>query len=288
MLFSINGFAQSSTYLYAYGSDSVHIYWDYSGDNIEELLGCDVWRYVTLSSAQGTKVNQELVTSPDKNFSFTDTSVPNDTTIFFYVVKYIFPEDTISLAVQMLEYVDFTQIGPSLILLSARPKKNDFYSSYIIIDGSLISATQDSGTYQRELDPYELEYIGEGFIFAYDYGKFNNGEIFTSISHLKELLSVEVPGNLTGSQKILESYPNPIQEKTIIEATIREKDDYLISIYNQNGKKIKTLIERELPAGTYRYMWNRIDDSGTKVPSGVYYAVISSNRIRETIKLVVL
>ncbi len=60
------------SYFYAFGTDEIHVYWDYYWDNPEELLGCNLLRSEE-HPFQGYQVNEELITSEDKDFYFLDT-----------------------------------------------------------------------------------------------------------------------------------------------------------------------------------------------------------------------
>ncbi len=45
----------------------------------------------------------------------------------------------------------------------------------------------------------------------------------------------------------------------------------MITIYNFNGQKIKTLVNKKLSAGTHQIVWDGTDYSGNAVSSGIYF-----------------
>jgi hypothetical protein len=72
---------------------------------------------------------------------------------------------------------------------------------------------------------------------------------------------------------IAQNYPNPFNAGTIIRFSIPPHLTNAITaltIYNVQGKLVKRLVEKKLPAGTYLTRWEGTDDLGNKVASGVY------------------
>jgi len=79
---------------------------------------------------------------------------------------------------------------------------------------------------------------------------------------------------ITKSFKLEQNYPNPFNTGTTINFTIpgHLTNFYTeLAIYNVQGKKIKKLIEEELPAGSYSTRWDGTDNLGLHVSSGIYF-----------------
>ncbi len=75
------------------------------------------------------------------------------------------------------------------------------------------------------------------------------------------------------TQLIAQNYPNPFNPSTIISFTIPSNlvnSLAQLTIYNINGKVIKTLIKETLPAGNYMAKWDGTDSQGLQVASGIY------------------
>ena len=70
----------------------------------------------------------------------------------------------------------------------------------------------------------------------------------------------------------LSNYPNPFNSSTTISFSVESSDKNTgITIYNYNGQKIKTLVDKKLEAGTHQVVWDAANDLGNPVPAGVYF-----------------
>lgn len=65
--------------------------------------------------------------------------------------------------------------------------------------------------------------------------------------------------------------PNPFNPTTAISFDIPRKADVQLEVYDLLGRKVNELINEELGAGSYRIIWNGVDEAGREVPSGVYF-----------------
>jgi hypothetical protein len=72
------------------------------------------------------------------------------------------------------------------------------------------------------------------------------------------------------------SYPNPFNASTTIEFSIPERDHVKLEIYNVLGQKVRTLIDKTLPSGSYRVEWNGKGERGNILSSGIYFYRIES------------
>ena len=79
------------------------------------------------------------------------------------------------------------------------------------------------------------------------------------------------------------NYPNPFNPITAIGYRLPAISQVDLSIYNQLGEKIKTLVSERQPAGNYQIEWNAMD-----MASGVYYYQIIAGGHREVKKMVLL
>ncbi|MEM2784449.1 MAG: T9SS type A sorting domain-containing protein [Nitrososphaerota archaeon] len=60
-----------------------------------------------------------------------------------------------------------------------------------------------------------------------------------------------------------------------------------ISVYNLYGKKIKRLFNGKMEKGEYQLIWNKGDEKGKKVSSGIYFITINTKEKRERIKVII-
>jgi hypothetical protein len=93
-----------------------------------------------------------------------------------------------------------------------------------------------------------------------------------------------------------QNYPNPFNQSTKIDFVLKQSGFTTLMIYDLLGRKVKTLVEEELSAGSKSVLWDGKNDSGTNTSSGIYFyrlKVASSlssgtGNFSETRKLVML
>ena len=73
------------------------------------------------------------------------------------------------------------------------------------------------------------------------------------------------------------NYPNPFNLATSIEYRIAESGDVYLGIYNLAGQTVRKMMLPALAAGINRIQLEAVDQSGRKLPSGVYFYRLESN-----------
>ncbi|HCK99330.1 MAG TPA: hypothetical protein DHW42_04405 [Candidatus Marinimicrobia bacterium] len=91
-----------------------------------------------------------------------------------------------------------------------------------------------------------------------------------------------IPKHLTLSG----NYPNPFNPITTIRFGLPESQKVDLSIYDLGGNKVKTLLRDVVPAGYHQVQWDGKDNSGNKVPSGIYIYQMSSDNINLVKKMI--
>ncbi len=66
--------------------------------------------------------------------------------------------------------------------------------------------------------------------------------------------------------------PNPVRTVTTLEYSLAETSPVTLTVYDLSGKRIATLVDGTLKAGTYTAQFN-----ASSLPSGVYYAVLQTS-----------
>jgi hypothetical protein len=109
--------------------------------------------------------------------------------------------------------------------------------------------------------------------------------VFSATSQPENRLP-EVPQQLTLEQ----NYPNPFNPTTRLQIGIPAKHTTPVSlkIYNVRGQLVRTVFAGTKPPGFHTFEWNGVDDRGSPVASGVYFANFVSADTRLTRKMVML
>lgn len=86
----------------------------------------------------------------------------------------------------------------------------------------------------------------------------------------------------------LSAYPNPFNPTTTIRYTIPKNDLVSLTIYDQLGREVKTLVNQQQSIGEHQVLWDGRDDIGHTLSSGVYLCQMKAGGISQNIKLVFL
>jgi hypothetical protein len=65
--------------------------------------------------------------------------------------------------------------------------------------------------------------------------------------------------------------PNPFQAVTRVEFQMKQTGPMLVRVYDAQGALVRTLADRQLPAGPYYLEWDGTNDLGRPVGAGVYF-----------------
>jgi hypothetical protein len=85
------------------------------------------------------------------------------------------------------------------------------------------------------------------------------------------------------SQALLEqNYPNPATTETYIKFTVPGNDHVKIILYNQEGQKVKVILDQYVQAGSHE-----IFVSTTLLPGGIYYYCLNSSAGNVSRKMIV-
>jgi hypothetical protein len=81
-------------------------------------------------------------------------------------------------------------------------------------------------------------------------------------------------------------YPNPFSDYVELNYTLAQPSDCEVTIYDINGRLVKTLMSGQQQLGSYSVHWNGKNEAGDRLPNGVYVcrfkidnAVVSQRKI---------
>jgi len=89
------------------------------------------------------------------------------------------------------------------------------------------------------------------------------------------------PNLLPANFSLSQNYPNPFNPSTTIQFALPRKEYVSLKIFNITGEEVATLVNEELPAGTYNKVWNAVKNA-----SGVFFFRLQAGNFIETRKLI--
>ena len=95
------------------------------------------------------------------------------------------------------------------------------------------------------------------------------------------LAPVEVPLQL----RLSSGYPNPFNPRTTISFGLPQTTHVNLAVYDQRGRRVRTLMDSVVAAGERAVEWDGRDDWGQPVASGTYVARLVTEQGIRTSKL---
>lgn len=135
--------------------------------------------------------------------------------------------------------------------------------------------------------------INQGFSFIPTVRAFLiiNNYIFAGIDDhsvwrrsLSEIIGIKnVPSEIPSSYKLEQNYPNPFNPSTSIKFALPKNEFVNLKIFDMLGRKVSTLVNEKLSAGTYQVEWN-----ASEFNSGVYFYRIGTEDFTETKSMILM
>ncbi len=91
--------------------------------------------------------------------------------------------------------------------------------------------------------------------------------------------------HLPGHYALEANYPNPFNPETNITFQVPERCHVRLTIYNNMGQLIATLLDEEIGPGIYTKAWNARDAVGNAVSSGVYLFKLETEKFKQVRKM---
>ncbi|UCG51805.1 MAG: T9SS type A sorting domain-containing protein, partial [Candidatus Latescibacterota bacterium] len=88
--------------------------------------------------------------------------------------------------------------------------------------------------------------------------------------------------------ELFQNRPNPFNPTTVIEFALDRETRVVLSIYDVTGKELRRLVDRRLPVGFHKEVWDGRDRRGNKVATGVYFYRLHTSHRTLTRKAVLL
>tara|TARA_Y100000590_G_scaffold431583_1_gene546517 strand:- start:1672 stop:2331 length:660 start_codon:yes stop_codon:yes gene_type:complete len=101
---------------------------------------------------------------------------------------------------------------------------------------------------------------------------------------LTSLVLRKKPSNQIPSELVISpAFPNPFNPVTMIQLSLSELSVVNVSVFNIQGKLIETLLNQEMSSGQHMLKWDAWEN-----PSGIYFLQLSTEKRKETQKLVLM
>lgn len=101
--------------------------------------------------------------------------------------------------------------------------------------------------------------------------------------------SPTVVGEGDGTRVALQpNRPDPFTSQTTIGYALPRATQVRLEIYDLRGRRVRTLVDDAVPAGTHAAAWSGTDDAGRRLPSGTYVYRLSTGSVTATQRAVLL
>ncbi|MBD3334799.1 MAG: hypothetical protein GF355_04730, partial [Candidatus Eisenbacteria bacterium] len=88
-----------------------------------------------------------------------------------------------------------------------------------------------------------------------------------------------------GPTALLPARPSPFTGATQVAFRLRRAQEVHLSIYDINGRHVRTLADGVLPAGEHRLQWDGRTAEGVKAGIGVYLTTFRAGSVQQSQKL---
>ena len=92
-----------------------------------------------------------------------------------------------------------------------------------------------------------------------------------------------IGGNIPSKFSLSQNYPNPFNPVTNIKFAVPKSSFVKLVVYDIQGRLVETILQNELPAGTYKADWD-----ASKFSTGIYFYKLESEGFSETKKMMLV
>lgn len=103
--------------------------------------------------------------------------------------------------------------------------------------------------------------------------------------YLAPAAAAAIPELEPGPSQALRVDPSPARSGTTIRFDLAEPAPVVLAVYDVQGRRVRTLLEGPLGAGSHAAAWDGTDDRGEPVGDGVYFAQLQTAGLNETRKI---
>jgi hypothetical protein len=96
-------------------------------------------------------------------------------------------------------------------------------------------------------------------------------------------VGIEESGTIPDKFALSQNYPNPFNAQTMISFALPKASQVTIGIHDVLGRKVATLLDKEMPAGFHQVAWD-----ASNQPSGIYFYKIQAGEFTDTRKMLMV
>ena len=85
-----------------------------------------------------------------------------------------------------------------------------------------------------------------------------------------------------------QNYPNPFNPTTTIKYQMPQSAKVRLTIFNVLGQKVRTLLNSQVEAGYHQVVWDGLNDTGSRVSSGIYIFRFESDNYKQVKKMILM
>ena len=114
------------------------------------------------------------------------------------------------------------------------------------------------------------------------------GMVDNSVNFSQAIIG-EVDLGLPMEFSLAQNFPNPFNPETTISFSLPQAGRVKLAVYNLLGREVRSLVANTMEAGSYKLVWNSLDNNGRTVSSGLYfYRLVVDSKIIATKKMILL
>ncbi len=97
-----------------------------------------------------------------------------------------------------------------------------------------------------------------------------------------------VTGSAPNTSDLMPVAPNPFRDDATLAFATSHAGPVRLAIFDLTGRLVRTLVNEQRAAGTYRETWNGTDNSGHRLQAGLYYVQLTAPQFSRSRKLLML
>jgi len=183
-----------------------------------------------------------------------------------------------------LNFEDWCPVEPQLDDINVQPGSQSIPHNMLFMISALAGFHENGNRINISLVAFQIDENGLPSLYPVE-GVSPNPDLITT----RPSVAIRIDAHSLPSQyHLFQNFPNPFNPSTKIHYDIPAESMVAITVYDVQGRQIKTLVNEEKPAGSYAVRWDGSDHSGVQVGTGVYLARLTGDHYSSVVKMVYL